>query len=74
MADLKETYGSTYTALQYHIWAELIDSELANVSEPPQSSMFSRVGHGNTSSSTQKSQKLQRLFLKLPSEFPPPST
>jgi hypothetical protein len=37
-SDLKEQHGSTYTALQYRtcIWAELIDSELANASEPPE--------------------------------------
>ena len=54
MSDLKEQHGSTYTALQYRIWAELIDGELANASEPPENSMFSRAGHGSTSSSTQK--------------------
>lgn len=54
VADLKEKHGSTYTALQYRIWAELVDSELANASEPPENSMFSRAGRGSTSSSTQK--------------------
>ena len=58
MSDLKEQHGSTYSALQYRIWAELIDGELANASEPPENSMFSRAGRGSTSSSTQKSQKL----------------
>ena len=54
VADLKEKHGTTYTALQYRIWAELIDGELANASEPPENSMFSRAGRGSTSSSTQK--------------------
>ena len=36
VSDLKEQHGSTYTALQYRIWAELIDRELSNASEPPE--------------------------------------
>ena len=35
-------------ALQYRIWAELIDGELAIASEPPENSMFSRAGRGTT--------------------------
>ena len=55
VADLKEKLGSTYTALQCcRIWAELIDGELANASEPCENSMLSRAGCGSTSNSTQK--------------------
>ena len=35
VADLKEMRDSTDTALQYHIWTELIDDELANAQVSP---------------------------------------
>ena len=65
VADLKEKHGSTYTALQYHIWAELIDGELANASEPPENSVFSRAGHGSTSSSTQKKSEVAEAIAEV---------
>ena len=32
--------------LQYRIWAELIDGDLASSTKPPENSMFTRAGQG----------------------------
>ena len=34
VANLKKEHGTTFTALQYRIWAELIDSDLASSTKP----------------------------------------
>ena len=79
VADLKQKHGNTYTALQYHIWAELIDGDLACSTEPPENSMFSRAGRGAGGSTTQKktqsdvSEVLTEIAKHISGTFNPPS-
>ena len=46
VANLKQEHGTTFTAPQYRIRAELIDGDLASSTKPPKNSMFTRAGHG----------------------------
>ena len=46
--ELNKKHGSTYTPMQYRIWAEMKAGGLhANLDDPPTTSMFSRAGGGN---------------------------
>ena len=67
MTNLKEKHGSAYTALQCRIWAELIDGELANSTEPPENSMFTRAGRGG--SSTQKRSEVAEAISEVAKQF-----
>ena len=48
---LKEKHGTTFSQMQYRIWAEMVANEMhSDTDTPPSSSMFKRAGDGGGSS------------------------
>ena len=48
---LKKKHGTTFSQMQYHIWAEMVANEMhSNTDTPPSSSMFKRAGDGGGNS------------------------
>ena len=48
---LKKKHGTTFSQMQYRIWAEMVANEMhSDTDTPPSSSMFKRAGDGGGSS------------------------
>ena len=75
VANLKEEHGNTFTALQYRIWAELIDGDLASSTKPPENSMFTRAGRGGGTSQkkSEVAEALSEVAKQISCTFNPPS-
>ena len=59
---LKAKYGSSYTQMQFRIWAELIVGGMCSIDRPPcNNSMFKRAGAGDGASKRNESHVTQAL-------------
>ena len=76
VANLKQEHGTTFTALQYRIWAELIDGDLTSSTKPPENSMFTRAGRGGgtTQKKSEVAEALSEVAKQISCTFNTPSS
>lgn len=72
---LKEHHGSSYTPMQYTIWAEMYNGGVhPSLAEPPTSSMFVRVGGGNPTKKKTPNDSFTQAITQIASALSPNSS